>query len=95
MLNTEYEDGSNVPVGFLNTENATVLSASTASVSFGGNITVRVTPLNGSAWIAIGESPTAQANANGNHYIEQAQDFSILKTHKIIATDPIQVTPFK
>lgn len=95
MKETKYNGGRIVPVGFLDTDRAVVLAADTASSAWGGDVTVRVTPTTGGAWIAIGTAPTASASADGSHYIEQAQDFSIEKNHKIIATAQIQVTPFK
>jgi hypothetical protein len=95
MKETKYNGGRLVPVGFLNTDKAVVLAGSVASSAFGGDVTVRVTPTSGGVWVAIGETPTATADTNGNHYIESAQDFSIDKGDKIVATGTIQVTPFK
>ncbi len=95
MKRSRYEDNSTVPVGFLNTDSAKVLAASTASDAFTANVTLSVTPTSGGVWVAIGETPTATADTDGNHYIELAQDFAVEKGDKIIATGAIQFTPFK
>ena len=95
MDRARYDDGSTVPTGFLNTGSAIVLAAAGVSSAFLADVTVRVTPTVGDAWVAISTNPTAVADTAGNHIITQAQDFNIKKGDKISSTAIIQITPFK
>ncbi len=95
MIRALYEGNETVPVGFPNTASAKILTANTASGTFSGDVVLRVTPISGGVWVAIGADPTATADADGNHYIEQTQDIGISKGDKIISTGSIQITPFK
>jgi hypothetical protein len=94
MKSSKYADNTVVPVGYLDAANAKYVASGDSDAVL-ADTTVRVTPTAGGVWIAIGTAPTAAANTNGSHYLDQAQDFAIESGDKINSTGAINITPFK
>jgi hypothetical protein len=95
MKKSVYDNQEIVPVGFLDADNNQVLAAAGTSTAFAAETTVRVTPTAGIAWIAINATPTATADTQGSHPVEQAQDFAVEIGDKINSTNKLVITPFK